>query len=89
MDETQKKWQVYLLECADKTFYCGVTTDLTARIASHNDGSASRYTRSRRPVACVAASPFMDKSAAFSLEYWVKRQPRDKKMSCVTAGTCP
>ena len=26
----------YLLECADKTFYCGWTNDLTARLAAHN-----------------------------------------------------
>jgi len=85
----KKQWQVYLLECADNTFYCGVTTDLQARIANHNNGSASRYTRARRPVVCVAQSPFMDKSCAFSLEYRVKKQPREKKILWVETGACP
>lgn len=29
-------WHVYLLECADGTLYCGVTTDLARRLAQHN-----------------------------------------------------
>jgi putative endonuclease len=85
----KKQWQVYLVECADKTFYCGVTTDLKARLVSHNKGNASKYTRSRRPVVCVATSPFMEKSRAFSLEYQVKKLPRHKKISWVETGACP
>ncbi|MBF0515457.1 MAG: GIY-YIG nuclease family protein, partial [Desulfovibrionaceae bacterium] len=40
-------WQVYLLECADGTLYCGVTTDLVRRLAEHNGEAAggARYTR--------------------------------------------
>ena len=41
---------VYLLRCADGTLYCGWTTDLERRLAAHNAGRASRYTRSRLPV---------------------------------------
>lgn len=29
-------WHVYLLECADGTLYCGVTSDLDRRLAQHN-----------------------------------------------------
>lgn len=75
----EKQWTVYLLECADGTLYCGVTTDLSVRLLRHNQGTASKYTRSRRPVVCVAQSPPMDKSSAFSLEYRVKRLPKAKK----------
>ncbi len=88
-EKRKKQWQVYLLECADHTYYCGVTTDLCARIENHNNGSASRYTRSRRPVVCVAKSPFMDKSRAFSLEYRVKKLPRKKKILWVKNGGSP
>ena len=41
---------VYLLRCADGTLYCGWTVDLDQRLAAHNAGRASRYTRSRLPV---------------------------------------
>ena len=44
---------VYLLRCADGTLYCGWTVDLDARLAAHNAGRASRYTRSRLPVALL------------------------------------
>ena len=41
---------VYLLRCADDSLYCGWTTDVERRVAAHRAGTASRYTRSRRPV---------------------------------------
>ena len=41
---------VYLLRCADNTFYTGWTTDLAARLAAHQAGKAARYTRGRLPV---------------------------------------
>ena len=41
---------VYILRCADDTLYCGWTTDLNKRLASHNSGRGAKYTRSRQPV---------------------------------------
>ena len=46
-------WYVYILECGDRTLYTGITTELQRRIAQHNAGKASRYTRSRLPVALL------------------------------------
>ena len=46
----ESPWFVYILECRDGSFYTGVTNDLERRQQQHNDGTASRYTRSRRPV---------------------------------------
>ncbi|MFN2437308.1 MAG: GIY-YIG nuclease family protein [Desulfotignum sp.] len=76
-------WSVYLLECADQSLYCGVTTDLEARLLKHNQGTASRYTRSRRPVALAAVRENLGKSAAFKLEYQIKKLPADKKISAL------
>ncbi|HCY84160.1 MAG TPA: hypothetical protein DHV36_03390 [Desulfobacteraceae bacterium] len=81
-----KEWLVYLLECADKSLYCGVTKDLEARIQKHNQGKASRYTRSRLPVSCVAASPMLCKQDAFRLEYQTKQLPAAKKKDRVIQG---
>lgn len=44
---------VYLLRCVDGSLYTGVTKDLERRLAQHQTGRASRYTRSRLPVALV------------------------------------
>jgi putative endonuclease len=41
---------VYLLECADGTFYTGITNDLFRRLHDHNTSKrGARYTSSRRP----------------------------------------
>ncbi len=44
---------VYLLECRDKSYYCGFTSDIEKRVAAHNAGRGGRYTRSHRPVRLV------------------------------------
>ncbi len=82
----KKDWQVYLLKCSDNSLYCGVTKDLDARIEKHNLGTASKYTRSRRPVSCVAKSPHLSKRRAFQLEYRTKRLPAGKKKAYVVKG---
>lgn len=76
-------WSVYLLKCADQSLYCGVTTDLDLRLKKHNQGTASRYTRSRRPVVLAAVRDNLDKSAAFKLEYRIKQLPASRKIAAL------
>jgi len=76
-------WSVYILECADHSLYCGVTTDLEARLQKHNQGTASRYTRSRRPVTLAAVRDNLGKSAAFKLEYRIKQLPAGQKLAAL------
>ncbi|MFN2616050.1 MAG: GIY-YIG nuclease family protein [Thermoleophilaceae bacterium] len=76
---------VYLLRCADDTLYCGWTTDVRRRLAAHRSGSASRYTRSRRPVSLAAVIRVADRSAALREEARVKRLPRAAKLRLVEA----
>ncbi len=78
-------WSVYLLECADKSLYCGVTTDLDTRLLKHNQGTASRYTRARRPVILAAVRENLEKSAAFKLEYQIKQLPAGKKIAALNS----
>ena len=80
-----KSWHVYLLACADGTLYCGVTTDLERRLAEHQAGTASKYTRARLPVALSAHAPCADKSAALRLELAVKKRPRAQKLPFLLA----
>lgn len=74
-------WHAYLLACADGTFYCGVTTDLARRLAEHQAGTASKYTRARLPVALLAHAPCADKSAALRLELAIKATPKNLKLA--------
>lgn len=77
---------VYLLRCADESLYCGWTTDVPRRLAAHNAGTASRYTRSRRPVALAIVIPVADRSAALREEARIKRLPRAAKLQLIDAS---
>ncbi|MBN1574816.1 MAG: GIY-YIG nuclease family protein [Deltaproteobacteria bacterium] len=75
-----KKWFVYILRCSDDTLYCGVTTDVERRVKEHNSGTASRYTRSRRPVTLKGYAAFPDRGTAQRMEHAVKRRPSGEKL---------
>jgi putative endonuclease len=75
------KWLVYLVQCSDKSLYCGISNDFESRLIEHNSGKGAKYTRSRRPVELIAVSPEMTKSEALKLEYRIKKLPADKKIS--------
>ena len=76
---------VYLLRCADGSLYCGWTTDIQRRVAAHRSGTASRYTRSRRPVELAAVIPVADRSSALREEARIKRLPRAAKLQLIEA----
>ncbi len=77
---------VYLLRCADGSLYAGWTNDLDKRLAAHAAGTASRYTRSRLPVALALAVPQADRSAAMREEARVKRLTRPEKLALIDAS---
>jgi len=76
-----QSWFVYLLRCADNSLYCGITTDMERRLTQHNAGTASKYTRPRRPVSLAHHIKVEDKSAALKLELKVKKQPARNKIA--------
>ena len=82
---SEKSWVVYLVRCADNSLYCGVSNDLKSRLIEHNSGKGAKYTRSRRPVELVGASPKMTKSEALKLEYRIKRLPPGQKIFELTS----
>ena len=77
---------VYLLRCADDSLYCGWTTDVEHRLAAHRSGTASRYTRSRRPVELAVVIPVADRSAALREEARIKRLSRTAKIALIEAS---
>jgi putative endonuclease len=79
---------VYVLRCADGSLYTGWTVDLDRRLARHAAGTASAYTRSRRPVTLALAQPMPDRSSARREEARIKALPRAQKLGLV-AGGCP
>lgn len=77
------KWLLYILKCGDNTLYTGITTDLPRRIRQHNDGTASRYTRSRLPVKLMFSEPCRGRSQALKKEYAMKQLSRKEKKAYI------
>jgi putative endonuclease len=74
---------VYLLECRDKSLYCGYTIDVKARLSAHNKGKASKYTRPRRPVKLVYLEEKETKGEALRRELEIKSFSRRQKLELV------
>ena len=82
-DEENKvfKWFVYIIECRDKSFYCGVTTDLKRRMRQHNGKlkGGSRYCKGRRPLKLVYKEEALDSGAALRRENEIRKLSRTEK----------
>lgn len=82
------KFSVYIVQCRDGTYYTGYTNNLGKRIARHNKGHASRYTRSRLPVRLVWKKRSKNKSYAMKTEIIIKQLKRQDK-DRIVAGARP
>jgi len=80
---TESHWWVYVLRCADGSLYTGITTDPARRLAQHNAGTASKYTRARRPVKMVYHEPAPSHGDALRRELAIKKLPRVAKDALV------
>lgn len=77
-------YYVYLLKCADDTFYCGYTVDLDRRIEAHNSGkTGAKYTRTRLPVKLVYSERRATLNEALKREHAIKRLSHKQKEKLV------
>lgn len=74
-----KPWFLYLLECANGSYYAGITTDVAARFLAHQQGKGARYTRANPPIRILAQAEYADRSAASKAEWALKKLPREAK----------
>jgi len=78
----------YIVECADGTYYTGLSTDPERRVNQHNRGRGARYTRARRPVRLVYIEAQPDHASALRRERAIKTLKRDSKARLIReAGT--
>ena len=77
----------YILKCADGSLYCGWTNNLEKRLSAHNAGTASKYTRTRRPVELAYFEQLETKQEAMSREYHIKRLTREEKLKLIKDKT--
>jgi putative endonuclease len=80
-------WSLYILRCREGSFYTGVTTDIARRLSEHQDGRASRFTRTRRPVVLVYQETCGTRSQALVRECAVKALSRQRKEGLVAKGS--
>jgi predicted GIY-YIG superfamily endonuclease len=76
-------WFVYVVRCCDGTLYTGVSRDVEARVAKHNQGKGARYTRGRGPVALIHKERKRSQGAALRREAAIKALPRRRKLALV------
>jgi predicted GIY-YIG superfamily endonuclease len=77
------KWFVYILRCADGSLYTGITEDVKRRCEQHNNGTASRYTRSRLPTKLVWQEAHPSCSSALKREAAIKAMTRREKVALI------
>jgi len=75
---------VYILKCADGTYYCGSTNNPEKRLKVHNESKrGAHYTKIRRPVTLVYSERFETKGEALKREYQLKTLTRVKKEALI------
>ncbi|GHB55077.1 GIY-YIG nuclease family protein [Persicitalea jodogahamensis] len=78
------RYFVYILKCADDSYYTGVTNDLDRRLIEHQSGhNPDSYTHSRRPVEIVFNREFKYIDQAIAFEKQVKGWSRKKKEAII------
>ena len=77
-------YYIYILKCADKTLYTGITVDLNRRLTEHNDSKlGAKYTRMRRPVKLIYSKKFRNRSLASKEEVRIKNLSRKDKLELI------
>jgi len=78
------EWFIYMVECSDKTFYTGITTDLYRRVDEHNESEkGAKYTKARRPVRMVYFETAENRSMASKREKDIKNMTKQEKLILV------
>ena len=80
-DITKKIWTIYILECGDKTLYCGITNNLERRMRQHRGevNGGAKYTRSRKPLRVAYTEEVLTRSEALKREFIIKKMTKRDK----------
>jgi putative endonuclease len=74
-------YHLYILQCADKTLYTGITVDLERRVNEHNSSKlGAKYTHARRPVKLIYSKKYKNRSSASKAESEMKKLTREEKI---------
>lgn len=75
---------MYILKCADDSYYCGSTIDLSRRIEEHNSGLGANYTKKKHPVQLIYFEEYDRIDDAFYREKQIQGWSRAKKEALIS-----
>ena len=75
----EERWTLYMIECADGTFYTGIARDLERRLSQHGTPRGAKYTRGRGPFILRYTETELTHSQALSRERQIKALSRQEK----------
>lgn len=74
---------MYILQCADGSFYTGSTKELSLRIEQHKNGEGANFTANNLPVKLVYYETFDRIDEAFAREKQIQKWSRAKKIALI------
>ncbi len=77
---------MYILECADGSYYVGSTNNLERRLLEHQDGRGARYTTRRLPVNLVCSEEYSRVAEAFEREKQIQNWSRSKREALINGN---
>ncbi len=77
---------VYILHCADGSYYTGHTDNLEHRFGQHQSGQLGGHTSTRLPVALVWSQACESREQAFANERQIKNWSRVKKAALIAGN---
>jgi Predicted endonuclease containing a URI domain len=82
---SENNWIIYLLECGDKSLYCGITNNLERRLKQHRGESkgGAKYTRSHQPCRLVYKEESLSRSKALQREAVIKKMTKEAKLALI------
>ncbi len=78
---------MYILLCADRTYYTGSTVNLEYRLSQHQNGEGANYTKKRLPVELVYFEEYSRIDEAFYREKQVQGWCRKKKEALINGDS--
>lgn len=76
-------YRVYIVRCADGTYYTGSTNNLTRRLKAHDTGHGAKYVRGRGPVTLVYVKAYASYASALRAECRLKQRSRAEKEALI------
>ncbi|MEA3340722.1 MAG: GIY-YIG nuclease family protein [Chloroflexota bacterium] len=83
MADVKEEYCVYILSCADDSFYTGMTCDLKRRLREHRAGRGAQWTSRRLPVELVFSRGNLAYRSARKVEQYIKSLSRARKKALI------